>query len=179
MIALTINGAAHETDADPTLPLLWFLRDKLGLTGTKYGCGTGACGACTVLVDGMATRSCSVTLQAIDGAVIRTIESINDSEWDPVQEAWLEKQVPQCGYCQSGMIMATVGLLTSTPNPSPEQIRENLTNLCRCGTYQRVEAAVLLAAEKLVESRREAIKAAEKRRVARKRQRQSHKKAGR
>lgn len=167
MIALTINGSAHEIDADPKMPLLWFLRDKLGLTGTKYGCGVGHCGACTVLVDGMATRSCSVSLAAVDGAVIRTIESIDDSEWEPVQTAWLEKQVTQCGYCQSGMIMSTIGLLTTTPHPSREQIRENMTNLCRCGTYQRVEDAILLAADKLVEHQKEATQVAEKRRVAR------------
>jgi isoquinoline 1-oxidoreductase subunit alpha len=156
MIRLIINGATHEIDADPQTPLLWVIRDRLDLTGTKYGCGIAACGACTVLVDGAQTRSCSMPIGAVDGSRITTIESVAESGWEPVQQAWIEKQVPQCGYCQSGMIMASIDLLTRHPNPSREQIRESVSNLCRCGTYQRVEDAILLAADKLAQSRRQA-----------------------
>jgi isoquinoline 1-oxidoreductase alpha subunit len=154
MIALSVNGAAHELEQDPSLPLLYLLRDHLHLTGTKYGCGIGACGACTVLLDGVPVRSCSVTLGELDRATILTIESIEDSEWEAVQRAWIEKQVPQCGYCQSGMIMATVGLLREHPHPTPARISSALTNLCRCGTYPRIESAVLLAADYLAEWRK-------------------------
>ena len=150
------------------MPLLWVLRDKLGLTGTKFGCGIAACGACTVLVDGAVTRACTMPIGAVDGSQITTIESVGESKWEPVQQAWVEKQVVQCGYCQSGMIMASIGLLERTPTPSREQIREAIDNLCRCGTYQRVENAILLAAEKLVESRKQAVVDAPKRAASRK-----------
>lgn len=156
MFALIVNGATHEIDADPQMPLLWVLRDKLGLTGTKYGCGIAACGACTVIVDGAVTRSCVMPLAAVDGSTITTIESIAESEWEVVQRAWIEKQVPQCGYCQSGMIMASIGLLRTTPHPTREQIRGAIDNLCRCGTYQRVEDAILLVSATLIDTRKQA-----------------------
>lgn len=168
MFTLIVNGATHELDVDPQMPLLWVLRDTLGLTGTKYGCGIASCGACTVLVDGVPTRTCTVPVGAVDGSRVTTIESVAESRWEPVQKAWEEKQVVQCGYCQSGMILAGIGLLERNPSPTREQIRESMDNLCRCGTYQRVEDALLLAAEKLVESQRQAAVEAPKRAASRK-----------
>ena len=168
MSILIVNGATHEIEADPQMPLLWVLRDKLGLTGTKFGCGIAACGACTVLVDGVVTLACTMPIGAVDGSQITTIESVAESKWEPVQQAWVEKQVVQCGYCQSGMIMASIGLLERNSTPSREQIRESIDNLCRCGTYQRVEDAILLAAERLVESRKQAVVDAPKRAASRK-----------
>lgn len=149
---LTVNGEARELEADPELPLLWLLREKLDLTGTKFGCGIGACGACTVLVDGEAVRACVLPAQAVAGRSVQTIEGLAATPLRAVQSAWLVHQVPQCGYCQSGMIMAAAGLLRRNPAPSAEQVREGITNLCRCGTYQRVERAVLEAAEVLARS---------------------------
>lgn len=164
MIAFTLNGTAHEIDVDPNMPLLFVLRDKLDMTGTKYGCGIGACGACSVLLDGAVTRSCSIPLSAVDGKAVTTIESVAETEWKVVQQAWIEQQVPQCGYCQSGMIMSAIGLLRHSPQPSRQQVRESITNLCRCGTYPRIEDAVLLAASLLEDSRKEAKVVRRKRR---------------
>ena len=139
---LTVNGEKTTIDVEPSMPLLWVLRDELGLTGTKFGCGIAACGACTVQVNGVATRSCVLPVQAVDGADITTIEGLGKNGLHPVQQAWIEHQVPQCGYCQSGMIMSVVSLLESNSNPSDEELNEAITNICRCGTYQRVRAAI-------------------------------------
>ncbi len=147
MINLTINGKAHQVDADPDTPLLWVLREWVGLTGTKYGCGIAQCGACTVHVDGVATRSCSVPVSAAVGAKITTIEGLaQNGKMHPVQKAWLEADVPQCGYCQSGMIMAAAALLKDNPKPSDADIDATITNICRCGTFQQVRAAIHAAA---------------------------------
>ena len=164
MIAFTLNGTAHEIDVDPTMPLLFVLRDKLDMTGTKYGCGIGACGACSVLVDGAITRSCSLPISAVEGKAVTTIESIAETEWKVVQQAWIAQQVPQCGFCQSGMIMSAIGLLRHSPQPTRQQVRESITNLCRCGTYPRIEDAVLLAAQLLGDTRKEAQVVRRKRR---------------
>ena len=139
---LTVNGEKTTVDVEPSMPLLWVLRDELGLTGTKFGCGIAACGACTVQVNGVATRSCVLPVQAVDGADIITIEGLGKNDLHPVQQAWIEHQVPQCGYCQSGMIMSVVSLLESNSNPSDEALNEAITNICRCGTYQRVRVAI-------------------------------------
>lgn len=139
---LTVNGEKTTIDVEPSMPLLWVLRDELGLTGTKFGCGIAACGACTVQVNGVATRSCVLPVQAVDGADIITIEGLGKNDLHPVQQAWIEHQVPQCGYCQSGMIMSVVSLLESNSNPSDEALNEAITNICRCGTYQRVRVAI-------------------------------------
>lgn len=143
-IFLTINGTAHELDVEAEMPLLWALRDELGLTGTKFGCGVAACGACTVLVDGVAVRSCSFPVAAADGTQITTIEGLAGPEGDlsALQRAWIEYQVPQCGYCQSGMLMAVSALLAENPDPSDEEIDEGLTNVCRCGSYPRIRQAI-------------------------------------
>jgi isoquinoline 1-oxidoreductase alpha subunit len=145
---LTINGATRRVEAEADTPLLWVLRDELGLTGTKYGCGVAQCGACTVLVDGQATRSCVTPVDSVAGQAITTIEAI---EADPVGrkvvEAWVGIQVPQCGYCQSGQVMAATSLLKQTPKPSDEDIAGAMTNLCRCGTYNAIAAAVRQAAQ--------------------------------
>ena len=147
-ITLKVNGATRTLDAEPDMPLLWALRDLLGLKGAKYGCGIGACGACTVLVNGRAMRSCVVPIKALKGDEIRTIEGLGGTH--AVQQAWLEEQVPQCGYCQAGQIMQAVALLEGTPRPTAEQIREGMNGvLCRCGTYPRIEAAVRRAADAL------------------------------
>ncbi len=144
---LTINGKPTQLDADPNMPLLWALRDVLNLTGTKFGCGIAACGACTVQVDGVATRSCVMPLAAVAGKQIRTIESLGTAEKPhPLQAAWIAEQVPQCGYCQSGMLMAAATLLEKQPKPTDADIDEAMTNICRCGTYQRVRAAIHRAA---------------------------------
>lgn len=145
MIELTINGKTHKLDADPDMPLLWALRDLAGLTGTKYGCGVAQCGACTVHVDGVATRSCSIPLGSVAGSKITTIEGLGGDH--PVQKAWTELQVPQCGYCQSGQIMSATALLAETPKPSDADIDAAMDgNLCRCGTYPRIKAAIKRAA---------------------------------
>jgi isoquinoline 1-oxidoreductase alpha subunit len=147
MINLTVNGKEQSWDGDPSLPLLWYLRDEAGLTGTKFGCGHALCGACTVHVEGIAIRSCSTTLSEVAGRHVTTIEGLDPAGNHPVQKAWREVNVPQCGYCQSGQIMQASALLKQNPHPSDEQIRESMAgNICRCGCYQRIEAAVRLAA---------------------------------
>ena len=144
---LNINGKPVQLDADPNMPLLWALRDVLNMTGTKFGCGVAACGACTVHVDGVAVRSCVMPLAAVAGKVIRTIESLGTADKPhALQVAWTAEQVPQCGYCQSGMLMAAAALLEKKPKPSDADIDEAMTNICRCGTYQRVRAAIHRAA---------------------------------
>ncbi|MBC7618185.1 MAG: (2Fe-2S)-binding protein [Candidatus Saccharibacteria bacterium] len=144
---LNINGVSVKTDADPTMPLLWVLRDELNMTGTKFGCGVAACGACTVHIDGQAVRSCVMPLSAVEGKKIRTIESLGTVDKPSIlQAAWITEQVPQCGYCQSGMLMAATALLERKPKPTDADIDEAMTNICRCGTYQRVRAAIHRAA---------------------------------
>ena len=148
MLRLTINGRTEEVDVDPDTPLLWVLRDTLGLTGTKFGCGIAQCGACTVHVDGVATRSCSVPVSAVEGDKIVTIEGLsNNGSLHPVQRAWIAHDVPQCGYCQSGMIMAVAALLKENPQPSDADIDAAITNICRCGTYARIRSAIHTAAQ--------------------------------
>jgi len=148
MTPLNVNGRPMSVDADPETPLLWVLRDFLELTGTKFGCGMALCGACTVHVDGKPTRSCVTPLAAVTGRRITTIEGIGHYKAGRlVQEAWVAENVPQCGYCQSGQIMAAAALLTKTADPSDAQIDETMTNICRCGTYQRIRAAVHRAAK--------------------------------
>ncbi|MFO1509580.1 MAG: (2Fe-2S)-binding protein [Steroidobacteraceae bacterium] len=150
MITLEINGARHELDADPAMPLLWALRDLAGLTGTKYGCGKGLCGACTIHLDGAPARACVTPLAAAVGRRITTIEGLSPDGSHPVQRAWTELDVVQCGYCQSGQIMAAAALLADTPIPTDAQIDAAMDgNLCRCGTYQRIRAAVKRASELL------------------------------
>ncbi len=148
MARLNINGADVEVDADPDTPLLWVLREQAGLTGTKFGCGIAACGACTVHIDGVAVRSCQVQLQDLlpDEAIV-TIEGLSPDLSHPIQRAWAELDVPQCGYCQSGQIMAAAALLAANPEPTDEAIRNGMTNICRCGTYNRIRAAIKRAAE--------------------------------
>ena len=143
-IAATVNGKPVAFTADPDTPLLWAIREELGLTGTKFGCGIAACGACSVHVNGEVTRSCSVPVSAVAGKAITTIEGIKgaDGALHPVQAAWIDAQVPQCGYCQSGQIMAAIALLKTTSAPSDAQIDEAMTNICRCGTYPRIRAAI-------------------------------------
>jgi isoquinoline 1-oxidoreductase alpha subunit len=146
-VQLQINGRAVEADADPAMPLLWVLRDLLQLTGTKYGCGVGACGACTVRVEGRAVRACITPVGSVAGKRIATIEGLGTPQRrHPLQAAWIAEQVPQCGYCQSGMLMAAAALLERKPKPTDADIDEAITNLCRCGTYQRVRAAIKRAA---------------------------------
>jgi isoquinoline 1-oxidoreductase alpha subunit len=143
MANLNINGKKYAVDVDPDTPLLWVIREQVGLTGTKYGCGIGACGACTVLFEGQAMRSCSLPVSAAEGKKIETIESLEKGgQLSKIQKAWVEKQVPQCGYCQSGMVMATTALLRNNPNPSDEQINASVSNICRCGTFQQVRDAI-------------------------------------
>ena len=146
-MTLNINGESHQYDGDDSMPLLWVLRDVLNMTGTKYGCGVAACGACTVHLDGVPTRTCVLPVSAVEGKQITTIEGIGaGGTMSAVQKAWIEHQVPQCGYCQSGMIMAAEALLNEIPNPTDEDIDNKMTNICRCGTYQRVKAAIKTAA---------------------------------
>jgi isoquinoline 1-oxidoreductase alpha subunit len=148
MLQLTINGQSHAVEVDPATPLLWVLRDVLGLMGTKYGCGIAQCGACTVHVDGAAVRSCAVPVGELAGKPITTIEGLAvDGALHRVQQAWLAHDVPQCGYCQSGMIMAAAALLRTKPQPTDADIDAAMTNICRCGTYQRVRAAIHAAAK--------------------------------
>jgi len=149
LTTLTINGKTHALSLAPETPLLWVLRDELGLTGTKFGCGIAYCGACTVEVDGVATRSCVMPIAALEGKSIRTIEGEADAVLAALQKAWLEHQAPQCGYCQSGMLMAASSLLKQNASPSKDDIDSAITNICRCGTYQRVRAAIESAAAAL------------------------------
>jgi len=147
MIALSINGKPYEVDVEPDTPLLWVLRDTIGLTGTKYGCGIAQCGCCTVHLDGVAIRSCQVPVGAVSGKAITTIEALAQAgKLHPVQQAWIDLDVPQCGYCQSGMIMAAVALLNEKPKPTDADIDAAISNICRCGSYQRVRAAIHHAA---------------------------------
>src|SRR5687767_2329886 len=147
MARLNVNGKVVDVEVEPDTPLLWAIREQVGLTGTKYGCGIAQCGACTVHVDGVATRSCSLPVSAItEGQKIVTIEGLSPDGSHPVQKAWAELDVPQCGYCQAGMIMAAASLIAQIPNPSDDDIDAEMTNICRCGTYNRVRAAIKLAA---------------------------------
>ena len=147
MAKLNVNGQNRTVDADPETPLLWVIREDLGLTGTKYGCGVAQCGACTVHIDGVATRSCVRPLSSVEAdAKVVTIEALSPTGAHPVQQAWRALDVPQCGYCQPGMIMAAASLLAQTPNPSDADIESAMTNICRCGTYNRVRAAIKAAA---------------------------------
>jgi isoquinoline 1-oxidoreductase alpha subunit len=149
MVSFRINSKTVTFDGDGATPVLWVIRDELGMTGTKYSCGVGACGACTVHINGMARRSCITPVSAIAGKTITTIEGLaaSDEKLHPVQQAWLEHDVPQCGFCQPGQIMATVDFLKRHPNPSDEDIDNNITNICRCGTYARIRKAIHRAAE--------------------------------
>jgi isoquinoline 1-oxidoreductase alpha subunit len=147
MISLSINGRSHNVDVEDDTPLLWVLRDTIGMTGTKYGCGIAQCGACTVHVNGAAMRSCSIPVGTVAGKQITTIEAIAvDGKLSAVQQAWLDNDVPQCGYCQSGMIMAVTALLKQKPKPTDADIDAAITNICRCGTYQQIRAAIHAAA---------------------------------
>ena len=147
MISLIVNGAPRRFDGDPQMPLLWFLRDELQLTGTKFGCGMGLCGACTVHLNGRAVRSCSTPMQMAVNARVMTIEGLDPKGAHPLQQAWKAHNVPQCGYCQSGQIMQAAALLKSVPKPTDQQIAEHMDgNICRCGTYQRIRAAIKTAA---------------------------------
>jgi len=148
MVHLKVNGQAQSFDGDPEMPLLWYLRDILGLTGTKFGCGMALCGACTVLENGKAVRSCSTPMGKIEGADITTIEGISAHGSHPVQKAWESVNVPQCGYCQPGQIMQAISLLSSKPHPTDTDIDDQMSgNICRCGTYQRIRAAIHQAAK--------------------------------
>jgi isoquinoline 1-oxidoreductase subunit alpha len=148
MVRLVINGRDQQVDVDASTPLLWVLRDTLGLTGTKYGCGIAQCGACTVHIEGDAVRSCSVAAGAVEGQKIVTIEGLSPDGNHPVQKAWLEVEVPQCGYCQIGMMMSAAALLAQKPKPSDVDIDKAMSNICRCGTYTRIRQAIHLAASK-------------------------------
>ena len=142
MLKLHVNGKLHQVDVEPEMPWLWVLRDHLGLLGAKYGCGVALCGACTVHVDGAAIRSCTMPASAAVGKRVLTIEGLSASGLHPLQKAWIEHEVPQCGYCQTGMIMSAAALLTKNPAPSDADIDKTMTNLCRCGTYSRVREAI-------------------------------------
>ena len=147
MITISVNGTRHQIDLEPDTPLLWVLRDVVGLTGTKFGCGIAQCGACTVHIEGEAMRSCSVPLATVAGKSITTIEGLSPDSKHPVQQAWLAEDVPQCGWCQSGQIMATAAFLTQYPTPTDADIDANITNICRCGTYERLRRAIHRAAQ--------------------------------
>jgi isoquinoline 1-oxidoreductase alpha subunit len=146
MITFSVNGQARTVDVDPNTPVLWVLRDTLGLMGTKFGCGVALCGACTVLVDGQATRTCVLPVSAVQGKQITTIEGLSADGSHPLQQAWIANDVPQCGYCQTGMIMAAAALLQSKPRPTDADIDAAITNVCRCGTYARIRQAIHAAA---------------------------------
>ena len=148
MVRLTINGKAHNVDVDPSTPLLWVIREQVGLTGTKYGCGIAMCGACTVHIDGAAVRSCTMPASAAVGKQVTTIEGLASGKTlHKVQKAWVDHEVPQCGYCQTGMIMAAAALLQQKPKPTDADIDAAITNICRCGTFQEVRAAIHAAAK--------------------------------
>lgn len=157
MTRFTVNGNPVEYRLPPETPLLWALRDASNLTGTKYGCGAGLCGACTVHIDGIAQRSCQVTIGEIEGTFVTTIEGLSDDRSHPLQQAWIAEAVPQCGYCQPGMIMTAAAFLKDTPNPSEDDIKAGITNLCRCGTYPRIKRAILRAATAIREGRADAV----------------------
>jgi len=146
-VKFTLNGVSTTIDIDPSTPLLWVLRDHLGLTGTKFGCGAAMCGACTVHVNGDAVRSCAYTVNSVNGARVTTIEGLSKTGRERLQRAWVELQVPQCGYCQPGMIMAAAALLAKKPRPTEADLEASITNLCRCGTYARIKRAILTAAQ--------------------------------
>ena len=148
MLEFQVNGKAYRVDVESDTPLLWVLRDELDLTGTKFGCGIGACGACTVLMDGQPTRCCMVPVSAVAGKAVTTIEGLSSDRSHPVQQAWLAESVPQCGYCQSGMILAAVALLKHKPQPTDADIDAAMTNICRCGTYNRIRRAIHAAARR-------------------------------
>ena len=147
MVTITVNGTQHQLDIEPDTPLLWALRDEVGLTGTKYGCGHAQCGACTVHSNGQPMRSCSVPSASVDGASIITIEGLSPDGKHPVQQAWIAEDVPQCGYCQSGQIMAVAAFLKDHPSPTDADIDANITNICRCGSYERMRRAIHRAAD--------------------------------
>ena len=148
IFSISINGKTHEVNADPSTPMLWVLRDHLDMTGTKFGCGIAQCGACTVHLDGVAVRSCQLPVAAIDGQEVTTIEGLSENGDHPVQQAWLEHDVPQCGYCQAGQIMTAAALLKQNSNPNDQEIENAMHgNICRCGTYTRIKAAVKTAAK--------------------------------
>jgi isoquinoline 1-oxidoreductase alpha subunit len=148
MARLTVNGKSHDIDIDPDTPLLWALRDHVGLTGTKYGCGIAQCGACTVHIEGEAVRSCSLPVSAVEGKAVTTIEGLaQNGTLHKVQKAWIDHDVPQCGYCQCGMIMAVAALLKEKPKPTDADIDTTITNICRCGTFQQVREAIHMAAQ--------------------------------
>ena len=149
MVTITVNGTQHHLDIEPDTPLLWALRDVVGLTGTKYGCGIAQCGACTVHINGQPMRSCSVPIESVDGASITTIEGLSPDGKHPVQQAWIVEDVPQCGYCQSGQIMAVAAFLKDHPSPTDADIDANITNICRCGTYERMRRAIHRAADQM------------------------------
>lgn len=146
MISIAVNGERRDVDVSPETPLLWVIRDELNLTGTKFGCGVAQCGACTMHLDGVATRTCVLPVSQAVGKQITTIESLSNDNSHPVQKAWIAEQVPQCGYCQSGQIMAAAALLKKTPHPTDAEIDQVMTNICRCGTYGRIRAAIHRAA---------------------------------
>ncbi len=146
---LNINGKIHSIEVEESMPLLWVLRDELNMTGTKYGCGVASCGSCTVMLDGVAVRTCTLPASVAEGKKITTIEGVSSNgELSEVQKAWIEHQVPQCGYCQSGMIVAAEALLNEIPNPTDEDINKKITNICRCGTYNRIREAIHTAAKR-------------------------------
>ena len=149
MLKINVNGKQHEVDADEDTPLLWILRDQLNMTGTKFGCGVGVCGACSVHINGTVTRSCLFPVGFLKDSEVTTIENLGGDRQHPLQEAWLEMQVPQCGYCQSGMLMAAASLLATNPQPTNEDIDAAMTNKCRCGTYPRIRAAIHHTAKSL------------------------------
>lgn len=150
MFELTVNGIKHQVDVVPEMPLLWVLRDELGITSPKYGCGIAQCGACTVQINGAAVRSCQARMADVAGKAITTIEAVGNGKLHPVQEAWIEHQVPQCGYCQTGQIMQAIALLKTHPKPTDEEINQVMSgNLCRCGTYERIRVAIHAAAAKM------------------------------
>jgi isoquinoline 1-oxidoreductase alpha subunit len=146
VITITVNGEHHDVDVPADMPLLWVIRDELGLTGTKFGCGVSQCGCCTVHVDGQATRSCVLPVSQVVGKQVHTIESLSTDNSTAIQKAWIAEQVPQCGYCQSGQIMAAAAFLRTNANPSDAQISDAITNICRCGTYDRIRSAIHRAA---------------------------------
>jgi isoquinoline 1-oxidoreductase alpha subunit len=145
-VRLKVNGVVHTLDVEEEAPLLWVIRDEIGLTGTKFGCGIAQCGACTVHVNGQAQRSCVTPVGSVQDAEITTIEGLSENGLTPLQQAWIDHQVPQCGYCQSGMLMAVSALLTANPHPTEAELAQSISNICRCGTYPRIRTAVLALA---------------------------------